>query len=71
MIPGGSVVKKKKKKPACQCRRHLFDPWVQKRTPGKGSGNLLQYSCLGNSMNRGAWWATFHAVTKSQTQLSN
>ena len=37
------------------------------RSIGKGHGNPLQYSCLGNPMNRGAWWATVHEVTKSQT----
>ena len=35
--------------------------------PGEGNGNPLQYSCLENSMDRGAWWATVHGVTKSQT----
>ena len=39
------------------------------RSPGEGNGNLLQYSCLENSMDRGAWWATVHGVTKSQTRL--
>ena len=34
------------------------------------NGNLLQYSCLENSMDGGAWWATVHGVTKSWTQLS-
>ena len=34
------------------------------RSPGEGSGNPLQYSCLGNPMERGAWWATAHGVTK-------
>ena len=37
------------------------------RSPGGGHDNLLQYSCLGNSMDRKAWWATVHGVTKSQT----
>ena len=37
------------------------------RSPGEGNGNLLQYSCLGNSMDSGAWWATVHGVTKSRT----
>ena len=37
---------------------------------GEGNGNPLQYSCLENSMNREAWWATVHGVTKSQTWLS-
>ena len=35
------------------------------RPPGGGNGNSLQYSCLENSMERGAWWATVHGVTKS------
>ena len=34
------------------------------RSPGEGHGNPLQYSCLGNPMDRGAWWATVHGVTK-------
>ena len=34
------------------------------RSPGGGNGNTLQYSCLGNPMDRGAWWATVHEVTK-------
>ena len=37
------------------------------RFPGGGNGNPLQYSCLGNSMDRGDWWVTVHGVTKSQT----
>ena len=37
------------------------------RSPGGGNGNPLQYSCLENPMNRGAWWATVHGITKSQT----
>ena len=41
------------------------------RSPGEGNGNPLQYSCLENSMDRGAWWATVHGVSKSQTRLSN
>ena len=40
------------------------------RHPGVGNGNLLQYSCLENSMDRGAWWATVCGVTKSQAWLS-
>ena len=40
------------------------------RSPGLGNGNLLQYSCLGNFMDRGAWQAIVHGVTKNQTQLS-
>jgi len=41
------------------------------RSPGDGNGNSLQYSCLENSMDRGAWWGTIHGITKSQTQLSD
>ena len=41
------------------------------RSPGEGNGDLLQYSCLENSMDRGAWGATVHGVTKSQTWLSD
>ena len=46
--------------------------WISKlgRSHGVGNGNALQYSCLENSMNRGAWQATVHGVTKSQTWLS-
>ena len=40
-----------------------------RRFPGRGRGNPLQYSCLENSMNRGAWWTTVHMVIKSWTQL--
>ena len=39
------------------------------RSPGGGHGNPLQYSCLENLMDRGAWWATVHGVAKSQTWL--
>ena len=44
------------------------------RSPGKGNGNPLQYSCLGKPMDRGAWWATVHGVTKELNgtkQLNN
>ena len=37
------------------------------RSPGKGNGNRLQYSCLENAMDRGAWQATVHGVTESDT----
>ena len=37
------------------------------RSPGEGNGNPLQYSCLENSMDGGAWWATVHGVAKSWT----
>ena len=37
------------------------------RSPGRGHGHPLQYSCLENPMDRGAWWATVYRVAKSQT----
>ena len=41
------------------------------RSPGEGNGNLLQYSCLENPMDGGAWRAIVHRVTKSRTRLSD
>ena len=38
------------------------------RSPGEGNGNPLQYFCLGNPVDRGAWQATVHGVTRSRTQ---
>jgi len=54
------------KESACQCRRCGFDPWVMK-IPGERNGNPLQYSFLGNPMDRGAWWAIAHGVSKNRT----
>ena len=48
---------------------HLL--WVLIAPVGEGNGTPLQYSCLENPMDGGAWWAAVHEVTKSQTQLSN
>ena len=45
-----------------------FDPWSG-RFPGGGNSNLLQYSCLEKSIDRGAWWAMVHGIAKNQTQL--
>ena len=54
------------KEPACQCRRHEFDSWVGKprETLGEGKDNPLQYSCLRNTTDKGAWQAALHAVAK-------
>ena len=41
------------------------------RASGVGNGNLLHYSCLENSTDRRVWWATFHGVARSWTQLSD
>ena len=43
----------------------------QEHSLGEGNGNPLQYSCLENSMDRGAWWVTVYGVTKSQRGLSD
>ena len=41
----------------------------QKDAPGEGKGYPLLYSCLENSMDRGAWWAVVHSIAKSRTRL--
>ena len=41
------------------------------RSPGEGDGNPLQYSCLENPIDRGAWWATGHGVTRVRPNRSN
>ena len=41
------------------------------RSPGEGNGNPLQYSCLGNPMDRGAWWATVHRVEKESDKTEH
>ena len=62
MFPGGSDDKES----ACSTGDMGSIPGSG-RFPGKENGNPLQYSCLDNSMDRGAWWATVHGVTKSRT----
>ena len=56
------------KESACQRRRHGFDPRVWKIS-WRRKCNPLQYSCLGNPMDRGAWRATVHGITKSRTWM--
>ena len=63
-FPGGSDGKES----ACQYRRDRFNP-KGGRSPGEGHGNPLQYSCLENPMDRGAWRVTVYRVSKSQIQL--
>ena len=58
------------KESACQRRRHRFHPWVRK-FPWRRKWHPLQCSCLEDPMNRGAWRATVHGVTQSQTGLSD
>ena len=52
------------KKSACNAGHLGLIPRLR-RSPGEGNGYPLQYSCLENSMDRGAWWATVHGVTES------
>ena len=58
-FPGGSAVKN----PPANAGDSGFIPGSG-RSPGEENGNPLQYSCLGNAMDRGAWWATVHGVAK-------
>ena len=51
------------------CKCHIFFSLSSSR--GEGNGNPLQYSCLENPMDGGAWWAAVHGVAKSRTRLSN
>ena len=65
-FPGGSVGKES----ACNVEDlGLIPGWG--RSPGEGNGNPLQYSCLENLMDGGAWWAAVHGITKSRTRLSD
>ena len=57
------------KESACNAGDLVLVPVVG-RSPGEGNGYPLQYSCLENSKDRGAWWVTVQGVAKSQTQLS-
>ena len=62
-FPGGSVVKKKKNSTACNAVDLGLIPGLG-RSPGEGNGNPLQYFCLGNPMERGAWWTIVAGVTE-------
>ena len=65
-FPGGSDGKES----ACNAGDPGLIPGLS-RSPGEGSGYPLQYSCLENSMDRGAWQVAVHGVKNSWTQLSN
>ena len=65
-FPAGTVIKN----PPANARDKDSIP-RSGRSPGVGNGRSLQYSCLANPMDRGAWWATAHGVTKSQLWLSD
>ena len=66
VFPGGSVVKNL----SASAGDKSSIPGLG-RSPGGGNGNPLQYSCLENLVDRGAWWAAVHGVAKSRTQLSD
>ena len=65
-FPGGSAVKNL----TANGRDAGLTPGSE-RSPGEGTGNLLQYSCLKNYMDRGTWQATVHGVAKNSTWLSD
>ena len=65
-FPGGSASKES----VCNAGDLGLNPGLG-RSPGGGRGKPFQYSCLENPIHRGAWWATVHGVTKSQTGLTN
>ena len=60
-FPGGSAGKES----ACKAGNPGLIPGLG-RPPAEGNDNSLQYSCLGNPLDRGAWWATLHGLAKSQ-----
>ena len=66
MLPGGL----NSKESACNAGDLGSIPRLG-RSPREGNGNPLQYPCLENSIDRGAWWVTDHGVTKSWTQLKD
>ena len=62
--PGGSVVKN----PPANAEDVGSIPGSEK-SPGEGNDNPLQYSCLGNPMDRGGWWVTVHGVVKELDKI--
>ena len=80
-FPGGSdgtfyfflnqVLKNYPKESACNAGHPQCSISGSGRSPGEGNGNLLQYSCLGNPMDREAWWATLHGALRSRALLDD
>ena len=80
-FPGGSdgtfyfflnqVLKNHPKESACNAGHLQCSLPGLGRSPGEGNGNTLQYSCLGNPMDREAWWSTVHGALRSQTLLDD
>ena len=74
--PINSLLRRQKENPYLQHGASLVAQMVKNlpelgRSPRGRNGNPLKYSCLENSTDRGAWWATVHGVTKGHTLLSN
>ena len=67
-IPKGVPCDSDSKESACNSGDPGLIPGLE-RYPGEGNGNPLQYSCLDNPMDRGAWWATVHGVTRVACDL--
>ena len=67
------IVTEASQESTCQCRRHRDAGLIPGSggSPGGGHGTLLQYSCLENPKDRGAWWATVHGVANSRPRLSD
>ena len=71
LYPGAGLPWRLRQRRIClQCGRPGFDPRSLGRAPGEGRGNPLQYSCLENPRDRGAWQVTVHGTAKSRTRLS-
>ena len=70
LFPLGFLAGHSGEEPPCQSRRWRFHPWVGK-IPWGGNGSPLQYPCLGNPIDRGAWRATVYGVSQSRTRLNN
>ena len=68
VLRGASLIAQLVKNPPAMQETWVWIPGSG-RSPGERNGNPLQYSCLENPMDRGAWWATVHGVAKSRTQL--
>ena len=66
-FPGGSVVKNPPTNSGAS--RDVGSIPGSRRSPGEGNGNLLQYSCLENSVDKGAWWATVHGIAKESDTI--
>ena len=66
-FPGGASGREH----VCQCRKGNAGSVSGRGRLSGGNGNPLQYSCLENPTDRGAWWATVHRVAKSRTRLSD